>query len=45
MCIRDRAYTVTLTTSGPGGSDTETKAAYVAVAQKVYNTYLPLILR
>jgi len=37
-------YTVTLTVSGPGGSDTETKAEYITVWEE-YNVYLPLILR
>ena len=35
-------YTVTLTVSGPGGSDTEEKAGYITVR---YGVYLPLILR
>jgi len=35
-------YTVTLTMSGPGGSDTETKVGYISVEHKVY---LPLALR
>ena len=34
-------YTVTLTVSGPGGSDTETKAEYISVKHAVY---LPLVL-
>jgi PKD repeat protein len=34
-------YTVTLTVSGPGGSDTEAKAGYIAVR---YSIYLPLIM-
>ena len=38
------AYTVALTVSGPGGSDKETKAAYVTVTED-YAVYLPLILR
>ena len=36
------AYTVTLTVSGPGGSDTETKVAFIQVGQWPF--YLPLIL-
>jgi PKD repeat protein len=36
-------YTVTLTASGLGGTDTETKAGYITVEK--YRTYLPLILR
>jgi PKD repeat protein len=35
-------YTVTLTVSGPGGSDTETKEGYITVR---YGLYLPLIVR
>jgi PKD repeat protein len=35
-------YTVTLTASGPGGSDTEVKAGYITVR---YSVYLPLIMR
>jgi PKD repeat protein len=35
-------YTVTLTVSGPGGSDTEAKAGYITVR---YGLYLPLIVR
>jgi PKD repeat protein len=35
-------YTVTLTVSGPGGSDTEAKAGYITVR---YSVYLPLIMR
>jgi len=35
-------YTVALTVSGPGGSDTETKPEYIKVD---YGIYLPLILR
>lgn len=38
------AYTVSLTVSGPGGSDTETKADYITVLDE-YKIYLPLILR
>ena len=42
-------YTVTLTVSGPGGSDTETKAEYITVSapppEEEYSIYLPLILR
>jgi uncharacterized repeat protein (TIGR01451 family) len=34
-------YTVTLTVSGPGGSDTEAKAEYISVK---YTVYLPLVL-
>jgi len=37
-------YTVTLAVSGPGGSDTETKAAYITVTEE-YKVYLPLVLR
>ena len=37
------AYTVTLTASGPGGSDTETKPAYIVV--QGYRIYLPIVLR
>ena len=37
-------YTVTLMVSGPGGSDTETKAEHITV-QEEYGIYLPLILR
>jgi PKD repeat protein len=40
-------YAVTLTVSGPGGDDTETKAAFITVrqAQEDYYVYLPIILR
>ena len=41
-------YTVTLAVSGPGGSDTETKAEYIAVSEPApeeYSVYLPLIVR
>jgi PKD repeat protein len=41
-------YTVTLTVSGPGGSDTETKTAFIIVTQSPvndYKIYLPLIMR
>ncbi len=38
------AYTVTLTISGPGGSATETKAAYIAVREE-YRLYLPAVLK
>jgi PKD repeat protein len=37
-------YTVTLAVNGPGGSDTETKAAYITVTEE-YKVYLPLVLR
>jgi hypothetical protein len=37
-------YTVTLTASGPGGSDTETKRAYVTALKGPY-LYLPLVVR
>jgi PKD repeat protein len=37
-------YSATLTVSGPGGRDTETKAAYITVREK-YRVYLPLVLR
>jgi hypothetical protein len=37
-------YTVTLTVSGPGGSDTETKAGYIAVRGRP-SVYLPLVVR
>jgi len=37
-------YTITLTASGPGGSDTETKAEYITVC-KEYDVYLPLVMR
>ena len=36
-------YTVALTVSGPGGSDTETKAEYIKVNYGVY--YLPIIMK
>lgn len=36
-------YTVTLAIDGPGGSDTEAKAEYIAVVDE-YGVYLPLIL-
>jgi PKD repeat protein len=36
-------YTVTLTVSGPGGSDTETKPRYILAA--LTRVYLPLVLR
>jgi PKD repeat protein len=36
------AYTVTLTVSGPGGSDTETKPAYITALRGLY---LPLVVR
>jgi uncharacterized repeat protein (TIGR01451 family) len=35
-------YTVTLTVSGPGGSDTETKAAFITVK---YRFYLPIVMK
>jgi PKD repeat protein len=38
------AYTVSLTVSGPGGSDAETKVDYITVLNE-YKIYLPLILR
>lgn len=44
-------YTVTLTITGPGGSDTETKAAYVTVEGGVprgtgeYTVHLPIVVR
>jgi len=38
------AYTVTLTISGPGGSNTETKAEYITVKEE-YRVYLPLVVR
>jgi hypothetical protein len=37
-------YTVTLTVSGPGGSDTETKAGYITVRGR-HSVYLPLVMR
>jgi len=37
-------YTVTLTVSGPGGSDTETKAGYITVRGRP-SVYLPLVVR
>jgi len=37
-------YTVTLTVSGPGGSDTETKAGYISVRERP-SVYLPLVVR
>jgi len=37
-------YTVTLHVSGPGGRDTETKAAYITVREQ-HSVYLPLIGR
>ena len=37
-------YTVTLTVSGPGGSDTHLKVAYIT-ASKMHTVYLPVILR
>jgi PKD repeat protein len=36
------AYTVTLTVSSPGGSDTETKPAYITALEGLY---LPLVVR
>jgi PKD repeat protein len=36
-------YTVALTVSGPGGSDTETKAEYIKVDYGVY--HLPIIMK
>jgi PKD repeat protein len=38
------AYTTTLTVSGPGGVDTETKAEYITVRNK-YRFYLPIVVR
>jgi PKD repeat protein len=35
-------YTVTLTVSGPGGSDTESKPSFITVQ---YGVYLPIVLR
>ncbi len=37
-------YTVTLTVTGPGGSDAEVKAAYIHLSA-VYRIHLPLVLR
>jgi PKD repeat protein len=37
-------FTVSLTVSGPGGSDTEVKTDYIAV-QEEFNIWLPLVLR
>jgi PKD repeat protein len=37
------AYTVTLTVTGPGGSDTATKVNYVTVTDQ-HTVYLPLVV-
>jgi regulation of enolase protein 1 (concanavalin A-like superfamily) len=37
-------YTVTLTVSGPGGSEMNAKAAYIT-AREEYNLYLPVVVR
>lgn len=37
-------YTVTLSVSGPGGTDAESKAALITVTDR-YRVYLPLVLR
>jgi len=41
------SYTVTLTVSGPGGSDAEIKPAYIDVfePEEHYQVYLPLVVR
>jgi len=41
---RAGVYSVTLTVSGPGGSDTESRSAYITV-EEGHTMYLPLILR
>jgi PKD repeat protein len=38
-------YTVSLTVTGPGGSDTETKTNYISVINPPKRIYLPLILK
>jgi len=45
---RTGVYTVALTVSGPGGSDTERKTEYIIVSEPApheHSVYLPLILR
>jgi len=42
--MADGLYTVSLTVSGPGGTDTVTKTAYIEVWEK-HRVYLPLCLR
>ena len=37
------AYTVALTVSGPGGTDTQTRAQYITVLQGGYRIYLPMV--
>jgi PKD repeat protein len=38
-------YTVSLTVSGPGGTDTLTRSSYIAVSEAGYYIYVPIILR
>ncbi len=37
-------YTVSLTVTGPNGSDTESKAAYIYVKEKIATPWVPLLL-
>jgi PKD repeat protein len=37
-------YTVTLTVSGDGGTDSETKMSYITVVDEYY-TYIPVIIK